>query len=108
VALWWAAVVSLADHPALAGAGQGTAPVVGGAAHEDGSATPAQGGQPRAIRSARPERRAAGAGALLVVPSMDLRPAYLDGERAAPDDPPARRPALVSSVTRAPRAPPRP
>jgi hypothetical protein len=103
--LWWAAALSLAGHPALIGAAE-TASRGSRSVHEDGPATPAQRG--RAIRSERCERRATAGGAPLVaVPCVRDAPARADEQPEPPGGTQLARASLVSSVTRAPRAPPR-
>ncbi|HKE18769.1 MAG TPA: hypothetical protein VKB80_28020 [Kofleriaceae bacterium] len=105
-ALGWAAALSLAGHPALTDAA-GSASPCGCSVPEDGPATRAQCG-PAAIRPVRGERRAAGGGAPPVaVPCVSDAPARADVRPAPPGGTPPARTSLVSSVTRAPRAPPR-
>lgn len=105
-ALWWGAALSLAGHPALDGAAE-TASRCSCSGQQDDPATPAQCG-PDDIRSTRCERRALGGGAPLVaVPHVSDAPGRADAEPDAPVGTPLVRATLVSSVTGAPRAPPR-
>jgi len=105
-ALWWGAALSLAGHPALDGAAE-TASRCSCSGQQDDPATPVQCG-PDDIRSTRCERRALGGGAPLVaVPHVSDAPARADEQPAPPGGTPLVRASLVSSVTGAPRAPPR-
>jgi hypothetical protein len=103
--MWWAAV-SLADHPALAGA-VGPTPACGACAHEDLSHEPGHCRRPaRAHRSARQDREQPADAPALPRPPASRALASEDGPRALSIDP-ALRPSLIASVTGAPRAPPR-